>query len=433
MKNAIDMSIFRLWLSFWLLIFSWQGAGPSNHVSVSAVEITNHHSSNSSKLPIVYVYTVVPAMCHRGLPDYLKISIEQALLSQPDCDVIMATNYAQCPHLSKLMDNIPNVVLIDTAELTTARVKEFSTLAMDVFQTDNRGELWITSALRFFLMEEIMLKMNYTEMLHVEGDNMLYGRITSILPTLRQSYKGLAATPLFANKVFITASVFWIADLPSIQKFNHFLYEVALRNTTYTAYLRWIRRYACCKRGGIDPDANGNGIKPFAVNEMSMLGYYHVLYPDDFKAFPVVPQQPFNLNKHVVNMSDYGPGGRQVGDPTANAIWDPNSWGQYHGGTSHKRGRDKGFKDPDHVVGQAIRTTGCNITMECSPQANEDISYPLNNTPFYVTNKWVQRCLTAPYVICNGGSFTRLWNLHVHSKHTHHYMSQACDCSTAIK
>ena len=35
------------------------------------------------------------------------------------------------------------------------------------------------------------------------------------------------------------------------------------------------------KHGGVDPEENGIGIKPYAINEMSMMAFYKVrlLYP----------------------------------------------------------------------------------------------------------------------------------------------------------
>ncbi len=50
----------------------------------------------------------------------------------------------------------------------------------------------------------------FREIMHVEADNLLYGKLTTILPILRSSYPNLAATPLLANQAFITASVLWI-------------------------------------------------------------------------------------------------------------------------------------------------------------------------------------------------------------------------------
>lgn len=124
----------------------------------------------------------------------------------------------------------------------------------------------------------------------------------------------------------------------------------------------------------MDQDANGDGIKPFAINEMSMLAYYHHIKPDVFKLFPVVPVHDYNLNKYVCNMSEFGPGGSDnilydilcyisyiitynyiigsdVGPPTGAGVWDPNSWGQLIGGTHYKRGNDRGFTDASHIAG----------------------------------------------------------------------------------
>ena len=72
-----------------------------------------------------------------------------------------------------------------------------------------------------------------------------------------------------------------------------------------------VRRYfACCKYGGINPDKDGKGIKPFAVNEMSMLAYYHELHPDQMMLLPVVPAYKYLRNRWVINISDFGPYGR---------------------------------------------------------------------------------------------------------------------------
>ena len=122
--------------------------------------------------------------------------MEQSLLTQPDCDVIMASNYAECSQISVLIKDIPNIVMIDTTMFESNRTKRFNELAKDIFQSDRYGELWITSALRFFNLEDIMINMKYREMMHVEGDNLLYGRITSLLPILRSGYQGLAGSLL---------------------------------------------------------------------------------------------------------------------------------------------------------------------------------------------------------------------------------------------
>jgi hypothetical protein len=349
-----------------------------------------------------------------------------------------------------------------------------------------------------------------SELIHVEADNMLYGKFTSLLPVLRTGYQGLAATPLTANKSFITASVFWVANLRALLEFNDFLLELATNtNKRWRQYLDWLRPYGawnliayfsanmqistssifpycfllclrcsktktfclfsstcyrtgCCRPGGVDPDKNGNGIKPYAINEMSMLAFYHHVRPTEFKLFPVVPTFEYVLNKYVMNMSLFGPGGSDVGPATGHGIWDPNSWGQLIGGTSTKKGRDKGFTDGTHIAGQAIRLNPCEFKMMCGNQTVAPYAEPPAGLRKYlswdgtgrgrfnvnVSDAVMQKlsakeksdlrwwsdhqetqCYTAPFARFSASSpWTPLWNLHVHSKHTLDYVSAPCPC-----
>ena len=49
------------------------------------------------KLPIVYVFTVSKVFCEYGLPEYIKYSLIQSVMSQSDAEVILVGNYQQCP------------------------------------------------------------------------------------------------------------------------------------------------------------------------------------------------------------------------------------------------------------------------------------------------------------------------------------------------
>jgi hypothetical protein len=113
--------------------------------------------SPARKIPILYVFSVVPNICKHGLPTYIKFSLEQALGSQPDAEIILASNFAECDMIQKTMNDVINVTLIDTTRIASARTKEFQKLCVDLFQSDGAGELWMTSATRFFIMEDIMV------------------------------------------------------------------------------------------------------------------------------------------------------------------------------------------------------------------------------------------------------------------------------------
>lgn len=195
---------------------------------IQATDVENVTSTKSYRLPVVYVYTVVPRVCKHGLPLYIKTSLEQAIFSQPDCDVILASNFADCATVGDSVKDLKKLIKIDTTVIASNRTLTFLNASTEMFQSDNHGELWITSALRFFIMEDIMVVKGYFEMMHVEADNLLYGKLTDILGVLRTGYPTLAATPLNANKSFITASVLWIASFAAIYKFNNYLLGMGL-------------------------------------------------------------------------------------------------------------------------------------------------------------------------------------------------------------
>jgi hypothetical protein len=209
-------------------------------------------------------------------------------------------------------------------------------------------------------------------------------------------------------------------------------------------YLWWIRPYSCCKHGGVKQDAKGNGIKPFAINEMSLMAFYHEIYAARFQLLPVVPDFNYPLNRHIVNITEHSPFGRESGPNTNGGVWDPNSWGQYLGGTSSKGGRDKGFTDSSHIAGIAIRIANCKPHMICGEKGVHML--PEKRRVASNGTSPALECYTAPHVKCGnmdeekdgstisgankGDEWAPIWNLHVHSKHTENYASHPCECGT---
>ena len=53
-------------------------------------------------------------------------------------------------------------------------MKLFHSRSTDMFQDDGAGNLWVTSALRFFLLEDYMIDYNIAEIMHIEGMYVLY-------------------------------------------------------------------------------------------------------------------------------------------------------------------------------------------------------------------------------------------------------------------
>ena len=66
------------------------------------------------RLPIVYFYTVNENACTRGLPNYLIDTLQQAIDTQPDCDVYLISNEDLClkTHNVSLLKDFPETLHI---------------------------------------------------------------------------------------------------------------------------------------------------------------------------------------------------------------------------------------------------------------------------------------------------------------------------------
>jgi hypothetical protein len=136
-------------------------------------------SDNGKKLPIVYVFTVVPAICPYGLPTYIRTAIEQGIFTQPDCEVILVSNFGECTTVRDSVKDIKQLRLIDSTLITSNRTRQFKNASSAIFMTDGQGELWMTSALRFFMMEDMMLTFGFRY-----GSSFVYcfqGRTTNVI------------------------------------------------------------------------------------------------------------------------------------------------------------------------------------------------------------------------------------------------------------
>lgn len=497
---------------------------------IIASESISEHSSKE-KTRIVFVYFIVKANCEGGLPEYVRHTLNHTLATQqPQSEVVLVSNFRDCFNDTSIVRSLPlyrelatlGLVLTDTA-LASDRTRHFHNLSREVFAWDNKNELWMTSALRFFILEDVMAVKGWQEALHVEADNLLFARIHTLVPALRQY--PLAATPLAATESLITASVFWVSELRHLRTFTSFLLRLAegkvdleaaqaaaqanasiaavpsaaptrtafagedrvmgrsshgpqhpqprlphtaaaqrprgsypFADNVYVDYVTWLRPFACCKVGGVAADERNLGLKPYAINEMSMLAFFRLhsqLHSADFRPLllnlPVVPphaaypRRP--TRRGFIDLSQFAPRGFSVGPRVAEGVWDPDSWGQFLGGTSRRQGRDRGFIDPAHIAGQAMLLKTCRVRMECDDwlhfqRSNRSHSAALRGSGDadwpYAGLSTADACVTAPFISCAGDATapqrrTPLYNLHVHAKRTEDYRPQRCVCGSSLQ
>jgi len=105
-------------------------------------------------------------------------------------------------------------------------------------------------------------------------------------------------------------------------------------------YLHWTRKWACCKVGSTYlRDSKGNGIRPGAVNEVSILSFYHNIYPNELEFFPFGLKYDFitqtrrerfeaeERSRHVTAMGEYMIGGHHAGQSLGRGIVDAGGFG----------------------------------------------------------------------------------------------------------
>jgi hypothetical protein len=343
-----------------------------------------------------------------------------------------------------------------------------------IFSAVYMRDLWVAAATRFTVLEDIMRQHGYREAIHMEIDNILYGNVTELNNGLRQYYpQSMAITPLIRKDEvhFVTASFLWIPNVDVLTIMNDFFIAVSSSSdaSKWTDYLTWLKKHYSGKRGGVvAPDPNGVGVKPFAINEMSLLAYFHKLHPTFLQYLPLLPDFAFTTNRHIPNVTDFVPGGNLVGPRfgAARALFDSGSYGQYLGGTHMRNGENRGFTDPKHIIGVAMRISPCRPLMLCTDHKNY-LADSRNVHGRIISEYWINEslpvghrrhfgvdysalavsllqsstgakgatasCHTAPFVTCDGldavqPQYFPLYNLHIHSKRTLEFISRSCVC-----
>lgn len=426
---------------------------------VAALGLAIHNVTTKPYPALAYIFDVSTSRCKfEGLPDYVLHSLAQALLTQGnDSSVYFACNFADCPRAkmqleARAMVNKHALTAVDSQSILTTRGREFLLCATSskLFAEESYSNLWLTSSLRFFVLDDLVRKFSLSEVILIESDNMLYARLSYLAASLRAaSPQALAVQPLNANKFYLTASFLWVPTAQTLRHLTTFFMRICNNPLLLIDFLEWIRPYAktqpFAKLSTSSRNSNsrnsdssrygvtyriGNqdwstSIKPTAVNEMSMLAFYRHKLPKRISLFPVLPRATYVHNTHTCDFNLYVPGGAEVipplkaalSDPHAQNldwIFDPNSWGQLSGGSRGKR-RSR-FINPEHIVGQAAGTSGCLLKMLCG------------NSSLYSLGPG-RDCYTAPFVSCGPEErWTALVNLHVHSKDMASWSGAPCDC-----
>jgi len=145
----------------------------------------------SASVPIVFVHL------GRHVPSYYKIAIEQAHTFNPESPIYLIIHARAAQRLIRKKMLPEYTQLIIAQDLTISeKHKRFSQLPFQTV-TDSMLKFWRYSLERFFLLEEFMNDYEIEEVVHMEGDTLLYTELDGLVPRFRTCYPGLALPFLF--------------------------------------------------------------------------------------------------------------------------------------------------------------------------------------------------------------------------------------------
>lgn len=396
--------------------------------------LLHEHVISKNEFSIVYFYFNSNKRC---LPNYLEHTLNQAYISNNnDSDIFLLANIYECTEALDenywLWKNISkSISIIDLKTIESNTTKYWLNISSSLFEDkSNNSALWATASYRFFYLYDFMNEYNYINVIHCESDTMLYTNLQLIKKQIK-SITAMGATPLswkYSKQLFTTASTFIINNKYSLEKLLNFFITLArdhqmvnyssLQHFTnnhtqsfWFDYLEWLRPLACCRQSRYLPDSKGVGIKPFAVNEMSMLTFFRITHFQDMKFLPILPTRKKSARgyKHQLELYEL-----KSTSSNYNAIFDPGSYGQLIGGSPHKK---KGFLDNSHIASSILQ--GCRVSFQCIKAA------------YTLLLNWNESIfVTVPTLVCDQDDYpktTLLHTLHIHSKATDLFVSKKCD------
>lgn len=121
--------------------------------------------TTTTKMAILYVFTVVEAVCENGLPSYMKVSLEQAIFANPDCIVYLASNFGACNTTLLVANTVQGLHKIDTTAIESRRTQTFRNNSLNMFMSDHYAELWTTSGM--FIVSHLCLIIPTSTILYI--------------------------------------------------------------------------------------------------------------------------------------------------------------------------------------------------------------------------------------------------------------------------
>ncbi len=293
-----------------------------------------------------------------ALPDYLQDTFEHARLFDVRTKIIFMVDkraMRECVKCQAYATRLHLDVQYIDDYVDGANYREFKKLV-----PYTGGSPLFGGFERFFVIEAVMRRMNLTNVLQSECDNLLYTNTAALLSRMTRVFHNLATSQ--AGRSFGVAAVMYIRSAEALHRMN-----------TYA--LAWLR---LTEKEIASLMPSDSGI-PFAVkdwgstrSEMHFLGYYAALAgPEHLAYLPALPYGSYSKYSRVLD----------------NFIFDPASYGQLVGSN---------WAGDHHIVGREIIYNGLRVVWR---HLTSEPGSPM-----------------VPFAADLVGKLTRLANLHIYSK-----------------
>jgi len=299
----------------------------------------------SARTPIVYFYRKTGSS---KLPTYLTTTTHVAseLSGEPVVFICDRAEHEKSGDLGTGLD----IVYIDT--LDCPHRDNFDKFA---HSTLTHGTAWFGGYERIFYLHALMEVRNYSRIVHLEGDVLVYSNFSALGDTMHEIYgKSLATTP--GGRSLTIVSVLYVGSsdalLDLIERANLWV-QKSPEN------VRSVTRLA-----GAYMSTQDRGY----YSEMTFFTVYHNLFPGRLNWLPTQPYGPYS--EHLERFG---------------GVFDPAAYGRLCG---------QGWASTLHYIGNDIFKNGTVVAF--------------GNVP--------ERSGVAPYTVRKDGSVTRVHNFHVASK-----------------
>lgn len=306
------------------------------------------------------------AFIHIGpsIPYYYQTALAQARLFNC-CDIYLVADQEALESFTFDVD-----LQIKTVARESLAVNENHKKFLSLTHLDRgfRGGFWTYVVERFFVLESLIESRSLTNVVHLEGDNMLYVDLQKILPSIDTLYNSIAVP--FDHDERAVAGFIYFKSHNAALEFSEFISTVFERN----------------------PGTQ--------INDMQLLGLYRKLYGRDrIDSLPVVPSSyPI---QHVNILGDVSMSPELYSNNVKDLayIFDANALGQYIDGI-----------DPRNNFGH--NSTGF---------VNETAMYVFSCFHFVFKHDAEGRAV--PFIKNESGEMP-IANIHVHSKNLERFSSQ---------